>query len=154
MPSHARVWIYQSNRPFTESEAEIIKRRSASFADSWTAHKKELKASAELIYNRFLILAVDEKEAAASGCSIDSSVHFVKSLEAGLNVSFFDRLSFAFKKNDHVEALSKDEFEKAISEGIITQDTIVFNNLVQTKKELDERWEIPLKDSWHKQLME
>ena len=153
MPSDARIWVYQCNRELTDSEVKSITDKTAAFANSWTSHNLHLHAACEIRYNRFLILMIDEKAATAGGCSIDSSVHFIQSLEKEYHVSFFDRMLFAFKNGNRVEALSKNEFEKAIAEGEITNETIVFNNLVQTKKDFDTTWELPLKNSWHKQVL-
>jgi hypothetical protein len=36
----------------------------------------------------------------------------------------------------------------AVENGFITGDTLYFNNLVQTKKELQESWLVPVKNSW------
>jgi hypothetical protein len=153
MPADARVWVYQCNRELTGKEAEEISQKAAAFTEGWTAHKQNLRAACTVLYNRFLILMIDEKVAMASGCTIDSSVHFVKSLEKEYGVSFFDRMIFAYKSGDKVEALTKNEFEKAISAGRINDATTVFNNLVQTKQAFDSEWETPLKNSWHKQLL-
>lgn len=154
MPAHSRVWVYQSNRPFNDTESELIQKKTHEFVDAWTAHKEILKASFELRYHQFLILMIDEKQAAASGCSIDSSVHFVQSLEKELKVSFFDRLKLAYWADGVLKIVAKDEFENRMEKGEIDEDTIVFNNLVQSKVDLDSKWEGPLKNSWHKALLE
>src|SRR5690242_11524154 len=105
LPPDSRIWIYQSDRELTTEEVEQIKDETRKFLESWTAHNQTLKAGCEIRYNRFLILMVDEKSAGASGCSIDKSVHFIKSIEKNFKVSFFDRMMFAFKRNDRVEAV-------------------------------------------------
>lgn len=154
MPAHSRVWVYQSNRLFSDEEVELLAGKAHAFVDAWTAHKEILKASYEIRYHQFLILMIDEKQAAGSGCSIDSSVHFVQALEKEFGISFFDRLKLAYWADGALQLVSKDEFEKRMEKGIITEDTIVFNNLVQSKIDLDAKWEGPLKHSWHKALLE
>jgi hypothetical protein len=131
-----------------------MKELTHQFVDEWTAHKEILKASYELRYHHFLILMIDEKQAASSGCSIDSSINFVKSLEKEFSVSFFDRLTLAYWADGLLKLVSKDEFEKRMEKGDISEETIVFNNLVQSKIDLDTKWEVPLKNSWHKALLE
>jgi hypothetical protein len=69
----SKVWIYQSNRVFTEAENKLILDKATSFISDWTAHGKLLKASINSYYNRFLVLMVDETQANASGCGIDKS---------------------------------------------------------------------------------
>ena len=153
MPSHSRVWIYQSNRELTKEEIDTISETTKHFLESWTSHDLALKASFEIIYDRFLVLMIDEKVAGAGGCSIDKSFHFIQSLEKLLDISLLDRMLFAYKKGEKVNVLKRSDFEKLLSTGELTDETIVFNNLVQTKGELEYKWEVPLKNSWHAQLL-
>ena len=43
MPDDSRIWIYQSNRDFNESEIGVIKDKTISFLDNWQAHGKDLE---------------------------------------------------------------------------------------------------------------
>lgn len=153
MPAHARVWIYQSTRELTAEEVAQLQNAASQFVQGWTAHNNQLNACAEVRYNRFLLLLVDEDAANASGCSIDKSVKFVKDMETALHTSFMDRMNFAYKRGNEVLSCNRVDFEKLLSAGTITEDTLVFNNLVGSKQELETTWEIPLKQSWHKQLL-
>ena len=150
--SHSRVWIYQSDRKLTSDEVLQIQINLDNFTHSWTAHNNQLKAKAEVRYNRFLVLIVDESQAGASGCSIDKSVNFMKQIEQQYGIVLFDRFNLAYRSGDNILSVPRHEFEILIREGVITQDTLVFNNLVQTLEELQTKWEVPLKDSWHMQL--
>lgn len=154
MPAHSRVWVYQADRLLTNPEVELITENLKTFLENWTAHDQALLASYEIRYNRFIILMIDEKQAAASGCSIDKSVHFIRKLEQELKLSFMNRMLFTFRRGADVEVLTRDIFEKKIATGEITADTIVFNNLIQSKADLETNWEVPLKESWHKALLE
>ena len=40
------------------------------------------------------------------------------------------------------------QFKHAFENNLITSETLYFNNLVLTKKELLQKWIIPLKESW------
>ncbi len=153
LPDHSRIWIYQSDRELTSEEVDKISASAKQFLESWTAHDAKLQAGFEIRYSRFLILMIDEKVAGASGCSIDKSVHFVQGLEKEFNVSFFDRLKFAYRANDRVEVAPRTIFERKLAEGTLSGDTIVFNNLIQTKAELTSKWEVPLIKSWHRSLL-
>ncbi len=152
LSADSRVWIYQAERPFTDSEMIEVKKRVSDFISKWTSHTKSVKADFELKYNRFLILLLDESHVAAGGCSIDSSVHFIKTLESDFQNNLTDRMQFAFKVGGEVVVVKKKEFEKLLSDGVITNHTTVFNNLVTLKKELDTNWEVPFSTSWHKQF--
>jgi hypothetical protein len=153
MPSDSRVWVYQSNRTLTPDEENKITQEAKEFVDSWTAHNQTLHASFEIRHHIFLIFMIDQKHAAASGCSIDKSLHFIQNAEKKYSLSLLDRMIFAYKDNDEIHLVNKKEFDSLISSGKISDDTIVFNNLVISKSELDNSWEMPLGKSWHKQIV-
>lgn len=150
--SHSRVWVYQSDRKLTDAETAQVQQQLDGFTTGWTAHNSQLKARAEVRYNRFLILIVDETQAGASGCSIDKSVHFMQSLEKHYGIRLFDRFNLAYKANEEVHSLPRHDFEDLLKAGSINKETIVYNNLVQNLGELQSKWEVPFKDSWHIQL--
>jgi hypothetical protein len=149
---HSKVWIYQSNRRFTASEAEEIQKKLDAFTAQWTAHGHQLKAKAELPHNFFIVLTVDQESAPATGCSIDSSVRIIKEIEQTYNVDLFDRFNIAYKLENEVHVITKEDFETLITIKKINQHTIVFNNLVQTLEEYQQKWEVPLENSWHKMI--
>lgn len=149
----SKVWIYQSDRAFEPQELTEIKQLIAAFVQKWASHGTALFAGGDLLYSRFLILMVDESMAGASGCSIDSSVNFVRQLERQFQVGFFDRLSFAWMQNDQVELAPKSVFKQLFQEGIINENTLVFDNLVQNKAQLEAEWLKPIRDSWHKKFV-
>lgn len=153
MPSSSRVWVFMCDREWQEGEIELIRFAIRPFLDEWTAHEKALKASYAIVYNRFLVLAVDEQFTSASGCSIDKSVKFIKSLEQSLNCTLMNRMLFAYKNEGQVLVANKEEFERLSENGVITDDTIVFDNLVDSVHALNHRWEIPFERSWHKVLV-
>ena len=61
LPPESKVWIYQSNRKFTEEEWSAIATDLKTFIDSWSAHGTGLEASYLLKYYRFIILAVNQE---------------------------------------------------------------------------------------------
>lgn len=146
---NSRVWIYQSNRPFTAIEEAEVDEVLTDFTSQWQAHGHQLAAKHEIRYKRFIVLMVDESQAGATGCSIDKSVNLIKQFEEKFNVNLFDRFNIAYKSGDEILSYNRTDFESRIQNGEVTENTIVFNNLVQTKKELDTNWEIPFKNSWH-----
>ena len=100
----SRLWVYQSDRVLNETEEQFILDNGKAFVESWTAHNQALKASIEVKFNRFIILAVDETQAPATGCSIDKSVHFIKAIENELKVNLLDKGKVAFKRNDEIKS--------------------------------------------------
>ncbi|WP_334058923.1 ABC transporter ATPase [Polaribacter sp. P097] len=153
LPKNARVWIYQANREFTNKEVDFLSTKTQQFINSWTRHGDNLKGSFTIKYNQFLVLAVDESINNVSGCSIDSSVHFVQQLQNDLNIDLMDKMNVTFKDNDTINLVKLSDFQKYAKENKITKDTIVFNNMVNTKEDFEQNWEVPAKDSWHNRFL-
>ncbi|WP_121665307.1 ABC transporter ATPase [Mesonia aquimarina] len=153
LPNDARIWIYQSNRPFTEDELKKIKPQLDQFIENWTAHGANLKSGYVMPYNRFIILGLDQDINAASGCSIDASVHFVQSLEKEYQVDLLDKMNVTFKQGEFIAYKPLADFKKLVKNKSVSPKTIVFNNLVNTKEEYQFDWEIPLQESWHNRFL-
>lgn len=149
LPDHSRIWIYQSNRSFTDAELQEIEESLSGFLKEWTAHGSDLHAGFEIRYKRFIIIGLDQSNTSASGCSIDTSVHFVQSLEQKYDVVLLDRMNVSFKQGEFVAYKSLQDFKRMAKEKAISKNTIVFNNLVASKLEYLENWEVPASDSWH-----
>lgn len=145
----ARVWIYQANRSFSETELEELNTKLSHFITQWTAHGSDLQASFEIKYKRFIIIAVDQEQQAATGCSIDASVHFIQQLEKDYNVDLMDKMNVSYKQGEYIAYKDLKAFRKMAKDKAVTGKTIVFNNLVATKAEYLENWEVPAKESWH-----
>lgn len=158
MPGSARIWIYQADRALSEQEKAFINSHTDSFLQDWAAHGAGLNASYTILYDQFLVIAVDEAMVKASGCSIDKQVRFIQELEKELLVSFMDRTKVAFLPNDEAPAGSVvtttlNDIKNKVAEGKIHAKTLTFNNLVQTKGELEEGWIVATEDSWLKRYL-
>lgn len=149
LPPESKVWIYQSNRKFTEEEWTVIEADLKMFVDTWSAHGTGLEASYLLKYHRFIILAVNQEVQMATGCSIDKSVVFIQSLEEKYAVDLLDKMNVTFKLGEHIAHKPLIEFKKMAKDKAVSENTIVFNNLVNTIEEWNDNWEIPAGDSWH-----
>lgn len=147
-PDHARVWIYQSSRPFIEKEESEVNEQLSQFYEQWQSHGAAVKGWARLLYRQFIVVMADETGAHVSGCSTDGMVRIIKSLEKQYSVNLFDRLSITFLVKEKAEMLPLGQVQYALDKGYIDPGTVLFNNTVQTKKELMERWLQPLKESW------
>ena len=149
MPKDSRIWIYQSNRKFLDIELNEINHSISNFLKSWTAHGNELLSSYEIKYGRFIIIALNEFVHSASGCSIDSCIHFVQDLEKKYKIDLLDKMNVAFKQGEYVTYKSINEFKELIKNNSVSKKTIVFNNLVVDISDYLENWEIPAEKSWH-----
>lgn len=144
----SRVWVYQSSRLFLLSEALEIKEHLNKFTAEWRSHGADVDAYGNLFFGQFVVLMADERKAGVSGCSTDSSVRFIKSLGERYNVDFFNRTNLAFLVKDKIQLLPMNQLAYAAQNNFINGDTLYFNNLVQTKTELEENWIIPVRNSW------
>ncbi len=149
----SRVWIYQSNRPFAEKEQELIENQLVSFVKEWSSHSRQLAASGEILHNRFVVLSVDESLAGASGCSVDSSVRFLKELEQTFQINLFDRFIFSYMNQNEVRSVDSGTFAALYKNGEINDETLVFDTLINTKQDLETGFLKPLKESWHRRML-
>jgi hypothetical protein len=89
----SRVWYYLSNRLFDSTESDYVQTKIDEFVTvNWKSHGAKLNATGILLYNQLIVLSVDDSSLGASGCSIDSSVKFIKELGTELQVDFFNRM--------------------------------------------------------------
>ena len=144
----SRVWIYQSNRPFSEQEVLEIDEQLYQFTSQWLAHGAPVKGWGKLLFDQVVVIVADESATMVSGCSTDSSVRIIKSFENQYKVNFFDRLLLAFIVKDKLQLLPMAQLPYALEKGFIDENTIYLNNTVLTKQELEKNWLVPLKNSW------
>lgn len=144
----SRVWIYQSSRLFSLSEAFAIEEILNDFTGKWLSHATPVKGAGYLFFGQFIILMADERATGVSGCSTDSSVRLIKDIEQRFGVHMFDRTTLAFVVKDKVQLLPLSQLQYAFDNRFIDSHTLYFNNIVQTKDELEKNWIIPIKDSW------
>ena len=149
----ARLWIYQANRPLSDHEVEQTQQWGEQFIEQWAAHGQDLRASITVLHHHFLVIALDEHHHAASGCSIDSSVGFIRAVEEALGengqpISFFDRTLIAFYENDSVKMVPLAQAKSHMAEGKISPDARMFNNLISIKADVETQWLVAVKDSW------
>ena len=153
LPDSSRVWIYQANRSFTDQELQEIKTQSEDFITQWTVHGADLKASFEIRYKRFIIFGLDQELNMPSGCSIDDSVNFIQHLEKQYDVDLLDKMNVSYKQGEFIAYKNLIDFRKMAKEKAVSPNTIVFNNLVNTKAEYLSDWEVPASESWHNRFL-
>ena len=144
----SRVWIYQSPRLFTLSEALHIEEMLEGFITGWKSHGTPVKGYGNLFFGQFIVLMADESASGVSGCSTDGSVRLIKEIEASFKTPLFDRLSLAFLIKEKVQVIPFSQVGYALENHFVDENTLYFNNTVGTKAELETKWIIPLRDSW------
>ncbi len=153
LPDNSRIWIYPSNRKLSEKEVDSISDQTDEFLKQWTAHGDNLEAGFEIKYNRFIVIGLNQANASASGCSIDASVNFIQSIEEEIGVDLLDKMNVTFYNGEFIAHKSLSDFKKMAKNRSVSPNTVVFNNLVNTKAEYLEHWEVPAKDSWHNRFL-
>jgi hypothetical protein len=144
----SRVWIYQSSRIFSGAETDAINTVLNNFTTHWQSHGAPVKGFATVLFNQFVLIMADETDTGVSGCSTDSSVRVVRSLEQDFSTTLFDRQLLAFLINDTITLVPLARLSSTIQEGSLQPGTLYFNNLVATKAELLNQWIIPAGESW------
>jgi hypothetical protein len=145
----SRIWIYQSNRTLSPTEISEIESKIKDFLISWTAHGIDLQASFIIKYSRFIVVTLNESFNIATGCSIDSSVRFIQELEIEYDISLLDKMNVSYRHGEFIAYKPLIEFKKMIKNRSISKKTIVFNNLINSKSEFLNNWEVPMEESWH-----
>ncbi|NNE25379.1 MAG: hypothetical protein HKN09_00925 [Saprospiraceae bacterium] len=148
----SKVWVYASNKLIPDAQIAAIKQDIVDFTMQWQSHGQNLDCYGNIFHERFLVLVADDTHH-VSGCSIDSSVHFVKALEAKYNLNFFDRMTYHYVVDEVFHTIHHSQLKAAYNEGTINDDTLMVDNLVNTKETFLERWIVPLNMSWYKKLL-
>lgn len=148
LPEESRVWIYQADRFLSKPELTQLSEKLETFIKGWESHGNELHASFQVVEDLFLIIALNERIHPASGCSIDKSVSLIKELEQAVGVNFFDRTKIALNNNQQIALVSLPDVKKRIEEGLLTKQTVVFNNLIEFKRDLAKNWRVPAEKTW------
>lgn len=138
LPDNARLWSYQSDRKLTATEKVWIEEILPPFLADWAAHGAKLNAYGTVLGDYHLILVVNEDQANASGCSIDSSVRFIKHLEKELGISFFNRLKMLVDNGQEEFFTSYAELDQ------LNQEALVYNNMVMSVGEWKKSWKVPV----------
>ncbi|OIN55807.1 hypothetical protein [Arsenicibacter rosenii] len=151
----ARLWVYQANRTLTDAEVQQIDAALRPALSGWAAHGEPLLAAAQVVANRFVVIAVDEGHHLPSGCSIDSSVGFLRQISATLSqqgeaIDFFDRSAAYLDSEKQIQTVTLPNIKAAVADGRLTPETLVVNTLVNTKATFLADWLVPAQTTWLK----
>jgi hypothetical protein len=149
----SRIWIYQANQKFTAEQKSVITTHLTEFVERWVAHGHPLRSSFDLRFDQFIILTADESYQATSGCSVDDSVRTIKVIQQSTGLDFFDRNKIAFLRGNEVLVLNLSELKQKYQERIWNEETFTFNNLLQTKSQLENEWIVPAGKTWLKRYV-
>jgi hypothetical protein len=149
LPASARLWVFTSP---VALDTDLIHPALQTFVQSWTAHQQDLRASASLSDGYFILLAVDENQTAASGCSIDKATHFVQDLGQSLNLNFLEKRRYFYRIGDQpIQVLDHQSMQAAVADGMVADSALVADTLLNKVGDLDRLW-LPFGESWHRRL--
>ena len=158
IPDSARLWVFGVSRDLDPSEEERFLGAVDRFLASWQAHGSSLAAAREWRHGRFLLVAVDERVAAPSGCSIDALVRILHGLEGELGIEAVGGAPVWYRKGGSegtLQRVSRAEFREAVARGEVTAKTPVFDlSLTRVEEARSGRWELPAGASWHRRYLE
>ena len=153
LPENAKVWVYPSSRKFYPNEISEVETKLKEFVETWKSDDTNFKASYRFLYNRFLILIADDKNSPLTNTVIDASVSFILELQKKYDIELLDKMNVCFKQGKYVQYKELKDFKKLLKNRAITAKTIIFDNLITTKQELENFWEIPIEESWYKRFL-
>ena len=148
LKKNSKVWVFQSLDYIDDHVVEEIKEKISLFLNEWKSHQRDFESSFEIRYNTFIIVAADESNL-VSGCSIDSLINFIKDLENSYELQLLDKLHVKYIENGKIITQHLNQF-KIHCQSLGKEDNlIVFNNLVKDINDLENNWQVDIKNSWH-----
>jgi len=153
LPNTSKVWVYQAKEPLTNKLKEAILAIGTDFINSWESHGNSIPSSIDIFHNQFVLITADDCGEGLCGRAKDAQIRLIQQLENQLKIVLTDRMLTAYKKNNTVISLNFNELKTLVKNNKISAETIVFNNLIETKEDFITNWETPAKNSWHKQFL-
>lgn len=152
LSEEARVWVYPCSRKFYPQELDELQQKLTNFITSWKQDDETFKASFQFLHNRFIIFLADE-DSQLTNADIDQQVAFILQLQQEYEVELLDKMNVCFKQGEFTQYKDVKEFKKLIKSKSVNNKTIVFDNLIQTKYELENYWEVPITESWYNRFL-
>ncbi len=152
LSEEAKVWIYPSSRKFYPQEIDGLKEKLQTFIEEWKADDTGFKASFQFLHNRFIVFLAEENSE-LKNTDIDAQVAFILQLQQEYDVELLDKMNVCFKQGEYTQYKELKDFKKLIKNKAVTGKTIIFDNLIQSKFELENYWEVPITDSWYNRFL-
>ena len=145
----SRVWIFGPEKKLSVEELALLNRKLDDFAKSWISHQNKLKSAGLVLYDHFAVLVVDNSLHPASGCSMDTLYRFISTLNIEFETDFLNRKIFRYlDPQRELQLIRQEQLENALANGVISRDTLFFDNLVDQLHELEHNWIKPYDQFW------
>lgn len=149
----SKVWVYGASRMLTKEEQNSIMAYLDQFCNEWAAHGAKLQCGFDILHDCIIVLAVDEHSAAASGCSIDKSVHAFQHIDKTHQLDLFNRLRNYNLNNDEVTFMSPSEVKAKLETGELTAQSRFVDPLVSTLSDVRQQLVKPIESTWLKKYL-
>lgn len=150
LDNNAKVFLYPSNKKFYPELLQKIDSKVSEFTNNW-ATNNNIQAGFTIKHQRFIIIAINNNKAITTSI-IDELVSFIFKLQLEYEIELLDKLNVCFKQGEYVQYKDVKEFKKLIKNKSVNQNTIVFDNLINTKEQLESDWELPAEDTWYSRM--
>ena len=132
------LYAYPFNRILQPEEQSAFRASLEAFIEGWQTHQKPVHASVAVFWHAIL-LCVDEKRAALSGCAKDAFVRQVRTEGVRYGVGCFSRYSVAWEAKGREWLCAGEEVKEAMARGDLSMDTRVYDYSLGTKRAWTER---------------
>jgi hypothetical protein len=154
LPDSSRVWAFGSDKLLTEEGTKLLLAGVDAHLDDWKAHGAPLTVGREWRDGRFLVVAVDQSTAGASGCSIDGLFRVLQQVEREAGASLVGGGRIYYRDNHGVvQSATRDEIATLAQSGVITKDTVVFDLTLTDLGTFRACFERRAKESWVNELL-
>lgn len=151
LPDTAQIKFYSLHGERDSDNLEPLISVVREILNQWKEGGKIQDGAAELLLdNRFLAVSFQPTSADISGCTKDSLTHVLQDFEKRLGISILNSPRFSVMTGNGVQHLSMKEFRERRGAGEFTEDTIVFDHLIQNMGEArNGAFETSVKKSWY-----
>ncbi len=155
LPDQARLWCFGASQRLDDHQTQRLQDSMADFVSEWTAHRRDLRAGFTLLHGHFLLVAVDESAAGASGCSIDALMGRLRSLGTALDLDFLDSMPVWYRDpSGRIGTTSRAGFTDLGRSRKVSASTPVFDLTLTKLADLRAgRLEATAGDTWHRGLL-
>lgn len=154
LPDSSRVWVFGSDTPLSEGGTTGLLAGVDEYLAHWKAHGAPLTVAREWRDGRFLVVAVDQTTAGATGCSIDGLFRVLQGLEraVGANLVGGGRVYY---RDTHaaVQSVARDAVAELVANGTISKDTVVFDASITDLGTFRAWFERRAKETWVKEML-
>jgi hypothetical protein len=149
IPEEARIWSYGLPQQLSGTTRNVLEEEVGAFISGWAAHGQRLEAGFHILEDRFLILWVDERQQAATGCSIDDSATFIRRLGEKLGTDLCNRNRVFFRNPSG--SIEERDLQNILAEAR-TGKVIPYATAIDFSADRWSQWKLrferPLKESW------